>query len=45
MREQLGLDGADITICLVSDPDIARMNETFRKKKGPTDVLSFPRSR
>jgi probable rRNA maturation factor len=25
----------------VSDAEIARMNESFRKKKGPTDVLSF----
>jgi probable rRNA maturation factor len=25
----------------VSDTEIAQMNETFRKKKGPTDVLSF----
>jgi len=31
-----------VTVCLVSDAEIARMNETFRKKKGPTDVLSFP---
>src|SRR6266566_4022103 len=27
---------------LASDAEIARMNETFRKKNGPTDVLSFP---
>jgi probable rRNA maturation factor len=33
---------SDITVCLVSDGEIARMNEAFRKKKGPTDVLSFP---
>jgi rRNA maturation RNase YbeY len=42
VREQLGLSGADVTICLVSDAEIARMNHSFRKKKGPTDVLSFP---
>jgi probable rRNA maturation factor len=42
VREQLDLDGADVTICLVSDAEIARLNESFRKKKGPTDVLSFP---
>lgn len=42
VREQLGLNGANVTICLVSDAEIARMNEAFRKKKGPTDVLSFP---
>jgi rRNA maturation RNase YbeY len=42
VRQQLGLNGAEVTICLVSDTQIARMNESFRKKKGPTDVLSFP---
>ena len=42
VRQQLRLNGAEITIALVSDPAIARMNETFRHKKGPTDVLSFP---
>jgi rRNA maturation RNase YbeY len=42
VHEQLGLNGAEVTICLVTDGEIARMNECFRKKKGPTDVLSFP---
>jgi probable rRNA maturation factor len=42
VREQLGLGTADVAICLVSDAEIAHMNETFRKKQGPTDVLSFP---
>ena len=42
VQGQLGLQEAGVTICLVSDAEIARMNETFRKKKGPTDVLSFP---
>lgn len=38
----LGLHHKDVTICLVSDAEIARMNQVFRKKRGPTDVLSFP---
>jgi len=38
----LGLDEAAFTVCFVSDAEIARMNQAFRKKKGPTDVLSFP---
>ncbi|HEY2821626.1 MAG TPA: rRNA maturation RNase YbeY [Candidatus Acidoferrum sp.] len=42
VREQLRLNGAEITVCLVTDKSIAHMNETFRHKKGPTDVLSFP---
>jgi probable rRNA maturation factor len=41
VRRQLGLGRAEVTICLVTDAEIARMNESFRKKKGPTDVLSF----
>lgn len=42
VRKEFGLGEADVTICLVSDAEIARMNEAYRKKKGPTDVLSFP---
>jgi probable rRNA maturation factor len=42
VKEELGLRTEGVTVCLVSDAEIARMNETFRKKKGPTDVLSFP---
>jgi probable rRNA maturation factor len=45
VTQDLGLDAAGITVCLVSDAEIARMNETYRKKKGPTDVLSFPAGR
>jgi probable rRNA maturation factor len=45
VRRQLGLGEAEMAICLVSDAEIARMNESFRKKKGPTDVLSFPAMR
>jgi probable rRNA maturation factor len=33
---------AELTICLVSDAEIARLNRKFRRKRGPTDVLSFP---
>ncbi|OLB37355.1 MAG: rRNA maturation RNase YbeY [Acidobacteria bacterium 13_2_20CM_57_17] len=42
VKRELGLDKADLTVCLVTDAEIARMNETFRRKNGPTDVLSFP---
>lgn len=42
VKKELKLGEAGITVCLVSDAEIARMNEAFRKKKGPTDVLSFP---
>jgi probable rRNA maturation factor len=42
VRRELGFEEADVTVCLVSDTEIARMNQAFRRKKGPTDVLSFP---
>jgi probable rRNA maturation factor len=42
VQEEVGFQRAGVTVCLVSDAEIARLNETFRKKKGPTDVLSFP---
>lgn len=42
VRRELKAGRAEITVCLVSDQEIARMNEKYRKKRGPTDVLSFP---
>src|SRR5277367_5787873 len=42
VENEMNLGDSEVTVCLVSDIEIARMNETFRKKKGPTDVLSFP---
>ena len=42
VKDELGLGEAGLAVRLVSDAEIARMNETFRMKKGPTDVLSFP---
>ena len=42
VRRELDLKQAQVTVCLVSDAQIAEMNECFRKKRGPTDVLSFP---
>jgi probable rRNA maturation factor len=32
----------DVSVCFVSDAVIARMNAAYRRKNGPTDVLSFP---
>ena len=42
VERELGLKQSDVTVCLVSDAAMARLNENFRKRKGPTDVLSFP---
>lgn len=32
----------EVSVCFVSDTVMARMNAAYRKKSGPTDVLSFP---
>jgi probable rRNA maturation factor len=48
LRQVIGemkLREAEVTVCLVSDAEMARMNLDFRGKKGPTDVLSFPAAR
>jgi probable rRNA maturation factor len=42
VRRELDLKQGQVTVCLVSDAEIAGMNQSFRKKQGPTDVLSFP---
>src|SRR5512139_1835114 len=35
-------DGAELTIRIVDDAESAELNETYRGKQGPTNVLSFP---
>jgi probable rRNA maturation factor len=42
VRRELGFAPESVTVQLISDETMARLNETFRKKRGPTDVLSFP---
>ena len=41
-QRELNIASSEITIAFVSDEEIARWNEVYRRKKGPTDVLSFP---
>jgi|KBSMisStandDraft_5_1062788.scaffolds.fasta_scaffold01378_13 probable rRNA maturation factor len=41
-KRELKIANSEITIAFVSDAEIARWNEAYRQKKGPTDVLSFP---
>ena len=41
MRE-MGLGRNSVSLCFVTDREMARLNQTYRKKKGTTDVLSFP---
>jgi probable rRNA maturation factor len=42
VRRELGFAPESVTIQLINDQSMARLNEKFRKKRGPTDVLSFP---
>jgi probable rRNA maturation factor len=42
VRVELGFAPESVTIQLISDDTMAQLNQTFRKKQGPTDVLSFP---
>jgi probable rRNA maturation factor len=42
VRQELGFAPGSVTIELISDLSMTQLNETFRKKSGPTDVLSFP---
>jgi probable rRNA maturation factor len=42
VREALHLERRELTVALVSNADIARLNRRYRGRRGPTDVLSFP---
>jgi rRNA maturation RNase YbeY len=42
IRHYLRLGKAEVSIAFVTDAEIARLNRAYRKKRGPTDVLSFP---
>ena len=41
-RRALRLKADSLTVCLVTDAEIARWNRAYRGKPRPTDVLSFP---
>jgi probable rRNA maturation factor len=42
VRKELRFPQNAVTIQFISDAAMARLNENFRHKRGPTDVLSFP---
>jgi len=42
VRKELRFPAESVSIRLISDAEMARLNRTFRQKSGPTDVLSFP---
>jgi probable rRNA maturation factor len=44
-RRALRLPADSITVCLVTNSEIARWNRAYRGKAAPTDVLSFPAER
>jgi len=39
---ELGIGRDSVSLCFVTDREMARLNQTYRKKNGTTDVLSFP---
>jgi len=42
VTSHLGLHPDSVAIRLINDRQMALLNQTYRHKKGPTDVLSFP---
>jgi probable rRNA maturation factor len=42
LRVLLRLGRRDFNVCFVDDGEIERLNTTYRGKRRPTDVLSFP---
>src|SRR5262249_47046532 len=45
VKAAIGKPRAEVTVCLVSDVEMAHLNAAYRRKNGPTDVLSFPTQR
>lgn len=41
-RHEMKFPPESVTVQLIGDDAMARLNWKFRKKRGPTDVLSFP---
>lgn len=42
VRRELRLPKDSLTVCLISNAEMAKLNRKYRKKNGSTDVLSFP---
>lgn len=42
VRRKLRIPAGAVSICFVTNAQMARWNRSYRKKSGPTDVLSFP---
>jgi probable rRNA maturation factor len=41
-QRKLRIPSGALTVCLVTNAQMAQWNRVYRKKPGPTDVLSFP---
>jgi probable rRNA maturation factor len=41
LAELLQVEWADLGVCLVTAPEMTRLNETFLQHKGSTDVIAF----
>jgi probable rRNA maturation factor len=42
IQEALNIAEAEVCIAFVTDREITKWNKKYRRKNGPTDVLSFP---
>lgn len=42
LLEEKSLTSAELSLCIVDEAEMVYLNETYRFKKGPTNVLSFP---
>lgn len=42
VAEEIGPAAGEVTVVLLRDAPMARLNESYRGKVGPTDVLAFP---
>ncbi|MDY0002955.1 MAG: rRNA maturation RNase YbeY, partial [Polyangia bacterium] len=42
MLAAVGVKNADLSVLLTADAEIAELNLAWRRRRGPTDVLSFP---
>ena len=45
VRSLVDLPAGSLTVCFVTEVEITRLNQTYRGKSDPTDVLSFPAGR
>ncbi|MCL2491630.1 MAG: rRNA maturation RNase YbeY [Coriobacteriia bacterium] len=42
LEREVAPDNSEVSIAVVDNDEMAQLNERYRDKKGPTDVLSFP---